>query len=137
MSLIIRYPSPTLTMPCNDVFSNEMKSLRNRLMSVYDHKNMAGLAAPQIGINKRAFIAQGKLYMNPRYEYRSKNVSDKREKCLSLIGIHKVPRHNGITLTWIGEDKKEHTQDFINYEAEVIQHEMDHIEGKLIVSYAT
>ena len=135
-NLIVRYPSPLLRLPCNDVFSNEMKGLRNKLMSVYDHKYMLGLAAPQIGINKKAFVAQGILYINPRYEYRSNDVSDKREACLSLLEAHTVPRYNGITLTWFGGDNKERTQDFTGFTAEVIQHEMDHIAGKLILDYA-
>lgn len=93
-----------------------------------------GFAAPQIGINKQVFIALGVVYINPRITWRSAGVTYHKEGCYSLEPgkyDYSVVRPQSIMMTWFDENWDEHTERFNNKRAQVIQHEYDHLEGKL------
>ena len=54
------------------------------------------------------------------------------EGCLSLIGVRKTKRYKEIEVTYQDEDFVERTQKFIGFIAQVVQHEVDHLEGIII-----
>lgn len=85
-----------------------------------------GLAAPQVGIDARLFItAWGEIFINPEIEEVSSNTPAKLEGCLSLPGQEFwVTRHEWIQLA----DGRQYR----GAQAQVIQHEMDHLNGVLI-----
>ena len=100
----------------------------------------AGIAAPQVHRNERVCLAliNGKMIplINPEITWRSTETAKMEEGCLSLPGLTiDVPRAVEIRLTYWnekGEPEERHLHDF---DARVVQHEVDHLEGVLIVDY--
>lgn len=95
----------------------------------------AGLAANMIGANK-AIIAVNVgflplVMLNPRIIKWSGHYLVK-EGCLSLTGERSADRYEEITVKYQDMDLKEHEQTFTGFVAETIQHEVDHLKGKLI-----
>ena len=54
------------------------------------------------------------------------------EGCLSLIGVRKTKRYKEIEVAYRDEDFVEHRQKFSGYVAQIVQHEVDHLSGKII-----
>lgn len=109
-----------------------------------------GLAAPQVGLSIRLIVIDldvfkdeypelkgfKRVFINPQIELLpSKSVSFS-EGCLSIPGIHKkVRRQDKIRVHYQDEEFNPHTIDFEGFASRVIQHEYDHLEGKLFVDY--
>ena len=98
-------------------------------------KDCVGMAANMIGINKRVIALQlGDLVMpliNPSIISKSEPY-DVEEGCLSLIGERPAKRFMKITVSYLDAEFKPHKQAFEGFVAQIIQHEMDHLEGILI-----
>jgi peptide deformylase len=99
-----------------------------------------GLAAPQVGSSHRLCIAKigGRLVplMNPYITWKSAETDVMEEGCLSLPGINvDVERSSTIVVTYIDMKGKSHERRLQNLEARIVQHEVDHLEGVLIVDY--
>ncbi|QQR86367.1 MAG: peptide deformylase [Flavobacteriales bacterium] len=116
-----------------------------------------GLAAPQIGQSIRLFIVDAspfaedegleqeerdflkdfkKVFINPYIVEEEGEEWPFEEGCLSIPGIREeVKRQETIVLQWQDEDFKEHEQEFSGFAARVIQHEHDHLDGKLFIDY--
>ncbi|MEY4744207.1 MAG: hypothetical protein RL272_152 [Candidatus Parcubacteria bacterium] len=100
--------------------------------------NGVGIAAPQVGIAKRIFIAeraQGPIALiNPVFTKKSLKLLGGEEGCLSVPGkFDKVRRHKSVTiegLTANGEKISFTAEDFF---ARILQHELDHLDGMLYV----
>jgi peptide deformylase len=109
------------------------EDLRDTLLANRD--KAAGLAANMIGKNKRIiafYVGPLPLIMlNPQIIKRSGEYLTS-EGCLSLTGERKTKRYKTITVTYQDMDFRTKTQEFSDFIAEVIQHEMDHCEGILI-----
>ena len=109
------------------------EDLRDTLLANKD--KAAGLAANMIGKNKRIiafYVGPLPLVMlNPQIIKRSGEYLTS-EGCLSLAGERQTKRYKTITVTYQDMDFKTKTQEFSDFIAEVIQHEMDHCEGILI-----
>lgn len=95
---------------------------------------VVGMAAPQIGISKRVFLALNRPYINPEiieaYGWRICS-----EGCYSLEDNkydYQFSRPNLIVLKWQEYSGEWLTARFSGFEAQVIHHEFDHLEGKLI-----
>lgn len=123
-----------LTTPCSDVASSEAADIKTKLFIGIKSrmKEAVGLAANQIGINKRAFVTNhnGKLkyYTNPvLIEYRGEEF-DHKEGCLSLPGQHTVKRYPEVEVS----DDLHGVQTLTGFPAIVWQHEFDHCCGILI-----
>lgn len=101
-----------------------------------------GLAAPQVGSEMRVCIARikGKLtpMVNPTITWKSAVTETSEEGCLSLPGVWvPVSRAVEITVTFQtakGEEKEMNLKDM---DARVVQHETDHLDGKLIIDYVS
>jgi peptide deformylase len=101
-----------------------------------------GLAAPQVGSDQRMCVARinGRLtpLVNPEITWRSKAVETAEEGCLSLPGVWvPVPRSIEITVkfqTAKGDWRELRLSDM---DARVVQHETDHLDGKLIIDYVS
>ncbi|MBP0965940.1 MAG: peptide deformylase [Oscillospiraceae bacterium] len=95
-----------------------------------------GLAANMIGVNKTvlaAFIGDKLTVMiNPDMVNKSKKTYEAEEGCLSLTGKRTVTRFEVIEVEYLDKRFKRKKQVFKGFDAEIIQHEMDHFEGKLI-----
>lgn len=100
-----------------------------------------GLAAPQIGQSLRLCVAKlnGRLtpLINPHITFRSKETDVMEEGCLSLPNIWlPVPRSTSIVVKYLNGKGQPQERKFEAMEARIIQHEVDHLDGKLIVDYA-
>lgn len=105
-----------------------------------------GLAAAQIGKNVQVFIMKPKkeikVVINPKiikiHNIKPKKPLDPRksimEGCLSLPHYYSpIKRAQKVTLKYMDSDGQEKTEDFTGLEAQIIQHEVDHLKGKLFV----
>ena len=95
-----------------------------------------GMAANMIGERKTILAAQiGKDYLvmiNPKIVDHSKQCYETEESCLSLTGQRPVKRYSVIVVGYLDRKFKRKKQTFRDFEAQIIQHEMDHFEGILI-----
>lgn len=109
-----------------------------------------GLAAPQIGRSERIVVidadpvkdsfpecAGRKLTLiNPEIEILDGDTVSRDEGCLSLPGLsEKVGRVEHIRLCWVDEDFKPHEEEISGFLARIVQHECDHLEGKLYIDH--
>ena len=110
----------------------------------------SGLAAPQIGINKRIIVFRNKgfgekgkikpdefeVLVNPRITQARGEKVTMPEGCLSCPEIQiKVSRFPEIKIRALNAKGEKITKRYLDYLARVIQHEVDHLDGKLIVDY--
>jgi peptide deformylase len=110
--------------------------------AMYQHHGI-GLAAIQVGYQKRMFVmdctrsqTNEKVFINPEIVERSEETIRDNEGCLSSPGkTGDVSRHIRIILKYQDENGKEERKTFYNLEARCIQHEMDHLDGKLCIDY--
>lgn len=117
--------------------------------SMYESEGV-GLAAPQIGKNIRLVVIDanpvadtfpecaGRKFtlINPEIELLDSEVVSRPEGCLSLPGISEnVPRVEHISLKWLDENFQPHTEEIKGFLARIVQHECDHLEGKLFIDH--
>ena len=94
-----------------------------------------GMAANMIGVRKRIIVmARGPMVvamLNPKLIGKSGEY-EAEEGCLSLEGTCKTTRYRSIRLTWQDVQMKEHTGTLDGFQAQIVQHEIDHCDGILI-----
>ena len=103
-----------------------------------------GLAAPQIGISQQIFIAcptmrRGEAFVmvNALIEKKSGN-EVANEGCLSLPGISgEIARATKLQLSFQDRLGKSHTAEITDFFARIVQHEMDHLNGTLLIDHFT
>lgn len=95
-----------------------------------------GLAANMIGVNKRiiAFFDGTKpvVMINPAITQRSKETYEIQEGCLSLNGLRKALRNTEIRVEYLDMNFKLRRKKYAGITAQIIQHEIDHCDGKVI-----
>lgn len=107
-----------------------------------------GLAAPQVGISLRIFVVDAspyadrdpnladfrKVFINPEIIATDGELVPFEEGCLSVPGIHEnVLRPERVTLRYQDEKFVEHEEEFDGLIARIVQHEYDHLEGKVFI----
>ncbi|MCW2921303.1 MAG: peptide deformylase [Thermoleophilia bacterium] len=137
-----QYPDPVLRVSTEDVteFDDELVALVERMTSIMGDAAGIGLAAPQLGLRLRLFTFQpeegaAEAVVNPKITWSSDETDVDIEGCLSLGDEVRVPvrRPSAIKVeakTATGEDKVWELDD---YYARVFQHEMDHLDGVLMI----
>ena len=102
---------------------------------IFHKEGCAGMAANMIGVNKRIIAVENEgsylVMLNPEILRRS-SPYDTEEGCLSLSGTRPVRRWNSIKVRWQNEKFQERLKTFTGWTAQIIQHEIDHCEGKII-----
>ena len=142
--MIIKYPNKFLHEPTVMVdlpLNTDHKSLIKTMIEEMYKNNGVGLAANQIGSSNKIFVIDisnernnPQVFINPIIKKQSKEKLTEEEGCLSCPGqISNVRRHIYVGLKWFCEHGKEHYKTFYNFPARVIQHEMDHLNGKLCI----
>lgn len=127
-----------------------LQELIKNMFETMQHANGVGLAAPQVGLDIRLAVIdldvisddfpeyKGFLhaYINPEIlEYGEEMVS-MDEGCLSLPGISEpVKRAKKIHVTYLDENYQEHDEWVDSYLARVMQHEFDHLDGKVFIDH--
>lgn len=120
--------------------TKEVKKLLKDMRDTVASADGGGLAAPQIGVSLRVCLSNigGKMtpLINPEITWRSQETDIAQEGCLSLPGIWKdIERPVEITLQFLDEEGKRQERRFTGWDARVVQHEVDHLEGVLLVDY--
>ncbi len=146
------YGHPVLRNVSEDI-TPEYEGLKELIENMYETmyaSDGVGLAAPQIGRNDRIIVidaspleesfpelAGKKLTLiNPRLEVLDGEAVTRGEGCLSLPGLSEnVKRVEHVRLHWLDEDFKEHEEEFAGFLARIIQHEYDHLEGKVYIDH--
>ena len=109
------------------------QDLRDTLQANRDR--CVGMAANMIGVKKRIIIVHMGLadlvMFNPVITKKSAPY-EAEEGCLSLDGVRKTTRYQNIEVEYLDSSWKKHRQRFSGWTAQIIQHEIDHLNGILI-----
>lgn len=145
---IYLYGQPVLRKVSEDITADypNLKELIENMFDTMHHASGIGLAAPQIGLAIRLVVIDldvlaedepefkdfRRVYINAHILEVSDETDSMEEGCLSLPGIHeKVTRHSRIHVKYLDENFVEHDEWVEGYLARVMQHEFDHLEGKV------
>jgi len=128
----------------------DLSQLLEDMFKTMHNADGVGLAAPQIGLPIRVFVVDlsaledkdlvyngfKKAFINPVIVERSKETASKEEGCLSLPGVNEsVSRPVKVRIRYLNEQLEECEEEFSDFIARVIQHEYDHLEGKLFIDH--
>ncbi|KAA6324555.1 Peptide deformylase 1 [termite gut metagenome] len=149
---IYLYGQPTLRKIAEDITPDypNLKELISNMFETMSNADGVGLAGNQIGLPIRLVVVNlnnisnehpeykdfRKVYINARIVSTEGEEVDMEEGCLSIPGIHEiVKRYNKTHVKYMDENFIEHDEIVEGYLARVMQHEFDHLEGKLFIDY--
>lgn len=136
---IVKYPSPSLFERCAEAkLDAETMAFIREMEAFVRETDCAGMAAPQVGRNIRVFFTKlddVEAFINPTITTRSSQTYETYEGCLSLEPGKAYPttRHWTVSVSWTDKGGKKRRGVFKGLMAQVIQHEYDHLEGKMLV----
>ena len=145
---IILHPDPRLkkvAQPVDDL-SDELRVLADDMLAtMYDAPGI-GLAGPQVGVLKRLIVLdcvkeegaapRPMAMFNPEVIASSDETNVYEEGCLSIPEIYAdVTRPQEVTVRWIDVNGNEQEETFDGLWATCVQHEIDHLDGKLFIDY--
>jgi peptide deformylase len=142
MSFVRRLGDPVLKSSATPVdrFDDSLRRQVSRMAGLMNDAFGVGLAAPQLGLSQRLLVyrvgpdAPVVALANPRLEWVSPDVETLEEGCLSIPGISvDVERPLYVRVLALDEEGEERRVEASGLEARVIQHEMDHLDGVLIL----
>lgn len=149
---IYLYGHPVLRKVAEDITPDypKLKELIANMTESMYHSDGIGLAAPQIGLPIRVLVIDAdplkedypecagfkRVMINAHIEERGEDLCTEYEGCLSLPAIHeKVERPTSIRIRYVDEDFQPHEEVLQGFAARVVQHEYDHIDGKLFIDH--
>ena len=145
------YGQPVLRKVAEDIPADypELQQLITDMWDTLAESEGIGLAAPQVGKSIRLVVIDldvisedmpeykgfRRVYINPHIiDYDDTETDSSEEGCLSLPAIHeKVVRPKRIHVQWLDEQMQPHDEWIEGYLARVMQHEFDHLDGKMFV----
>ena len=141
---ILEYPDPrlrTIAQPV-DVVNHDLRTLIDDMLETMYASNGVGLAATQVNVHRRLLVAdvseerdQPRVFVNPEVIEREE-VGVSQEGCLSVPGIYEdVQRAQRVRVRALGRDGQTFELEEEGLLAVCIQHEIDHLDGKLFVDY--
>jgi peptide deformylase len=145
LAQIRQYPDPVLRMEARQVeeFDDDLRRLAERMSQLMKEANGVGLAATQVGVLRRLFVFapeedQVAVVVNPQIVSAAEELEMDDEGCLSLQGVT-VPVERPTTVRIEGRDElgNEVGFDLEGMPARIAQHELDHLDGKLILDRTT
>ncbi len=119
--------------------NDEFRALIKEMFLTMDEANGVGLAAPQVGIAKRFFVAMSdddveRVFINPVITKTSSELSEYEEGCLSIPGVYEtIVRPKAVTISALDINGKPFTLDAEGLLARIVQHESDHLDGVLYI----
>ena len=152
---IYTYGQPVLRKVAEDIDSSypDLPQLIQDMYDTLERSEGIGLAAPQVGLSIRLVVInldvisedypeyKGyiRTFINPHIIEMDETETDVMEEgCLSLPGIHeKVKRPTRIHVRWEDAERNEHDEWIEGYLARVMQHEFDHLDGKMFIDRIT
>lgn len=161
---IVGYGNPILKKVAKEISPDypELKKLIANMWETMYNGRGVGLAGPQVNLDMRIFVMDSeqlvreneededdddqyritkgikKVFINPTMLKEFGEPWIYEEGCLSIPNIRvKIARNETITIKYFDENFVEHTEDYNEMNARIIQHEYDHLEGKLLTDYMT
>ncbi len=154
---IVKLPAPILhenTRPVTQ-FDDELQTLIDNMIDTMREANGVGLAAPQINLPISLTVIEGLpkeddegneipdsrqlfVIVNPKIVWRSQDVVDGIEGCLSIPGyVGEVERHDAIRVRAQNRQGKKVKMRLTGWTARIFQHEIDHLNGELYIDKLT
>ncbi|UWQ96051.1 peptide deformylase [Rhodobacteraceae bacterium M385] len=145
---ILIHPDPRLkkvAAPVDDV-SDKLRALADNMLTTMYEAPGIGLAAPQVGIGSRLIVLDCEkgddavprplVMVNPQVVAASDETNTYDEGCLSIPDVYAdVTRPEAVTVRWMDLNGAEQEETFDGLWATCVQHEIDHLEGKLFIDY--
>ena len=142
---ILRYPDPrlhTVAKPVAQV-DERIRQLADDMLATMYEADGVGLAATQVDVHERVLVMdtsegrdQPRVLINPELIARSDELINGDEGCLSVPQIYEpVQRHARVTVRALDRDGNTYSFDAEGLTAVCVQHEMDHLMGKVFVEY--
>ena len=142
---ILEFPDPRLRKvaePVTEVDDSIRQLCKDMLETMYDAPGI-GLAATQVNVHKRLLVCdvseeqnQPLIFINPEIQESSEEQSTYEEGCLSVPGyFEKVDRPDTVTIQALNQEGESFTMEMDGILATCVQHEIDHLNGKLFVDY--
>ena len=144
---ILLYPDPLLLMRSAkiNIFDKNLVNLSKDLIDTMYDADGVGLAAPQIGINKRIFVMDCsseneekdcRVVINPEIEHASEELGSYKEGCLSIPGItEEISRPKVIKVLYQDVNGVLQRDTYDDLWSICFQHELDHLDGKLFIDH--
>ena len=149
---IVMYGDPVLRQRASNIEpGTDLKALVDDMFETLEAASGIGLAAPQIGKSVRLFIVDGtsldeepgmetfrKVFVNAEMIEELGTPWEFEEGCLSIPNIReKISRKEQLHIRYFDENWNPYEETYSGMQARIIQHEYDHIEGKMFVDYLT
>lgn len=127
-----------------------LKELEQKMYDTMYESEGVGLAAPQVGLSIRMVVIDAEpvaesfpeckgrklTLINPEIEILEGEKISRAEGCLSLPGLSEnVSRTEHLRLRWVDSDFTPHEEEISGFLARIVQHECDHLEGKLYIDH--
>jgi peptide deformylase len=142
---ILRYPDPRLQTVARPVANvdERIRRLVDDMIETMHAAEGVGLAATQVDVHERVIVIdvsdmhdQPQVLINPEILSRSDEMMLGDEGCLSVPAIYdSVPRHARVSVRALGRDGQPYQFDAEGLLSVCVQHEMDHLLGKVFVDY--
>ncbi len=147
---ILIHPDPRLKKACDPVgtIDDGVRELARDMFDTMYHAPGIGLAAPQVGVNARLIVMdcarreddtatpQPIAMVNPEIAWASDELNEHEEGCLSIPEIYApVTRPEAVTVRWTDLDGEGREATMRGIWSVCVQHEIDHLNGKLFIDY--
>ena len=146
LAQIRQYPDPVLRMRANEIesFDDDLRRLVERMTQLMRDARGVGLAGTQVGTLQRVFVFQPteedepRALVNPVLVDTSEVTLSETEGCLSMLGVT-IPVERPVKVTIEGKDEtgREVRLELEEHAARVVQHELDHLDGIMILDRTT
>jgi len=141
LAQIRQYGDPALRLTAHEVtdFDDDLRRLVDRMVALMHDAQGVGLAATQVGVLRRLFVFETeedgvRAVVNPAIVERGDELETDTEGCLSLQGVRiPVERPTKVVLEGKDADGEDLRIELEGYGARVVQHELDHLDGVLII----
>ena len=142
---ILEYPDPRLRKKAKPVVTvdDDIKRLVDDMFETMIDSHGIGLAATQVNVHKRVIVmdlveegSQPRVFINPEIEVLDETTEPYDEGCLSVPGFYEtVARPSNVMISALDREGRSFKEKASGLLAICIQHEIDHLEGKLFVDY--
>jgi peptide deformylase len=137
---IKKYPNPILRKKAEDIkeITPEIKELAKNMIETMEKADGVGLAGPQVGISKKIIAVQTEngpsVFLNPKILKRFGKKIKMKEGCLSVPNILvEVKRKDGIKVRVLTLEGKDQVIEAKGFQSRIFQHEIDHLNGIMII----
>ncbi|MDB5658839.1 MAG: peptide deformylase [Cypionkella sp.] len=143
---ILIHPDPRLKKPCEPIaaVTAEILTLASDMLETMYEAPGIGLAAPQVGVMKRLIVMdcikdgppEPMALLNPQVTWASEDLASYEEGCLSIPDQYaEIKRPSSVKVTWMDLTGALQERIFEGLWATCVQHEIDHLDGKLFIDY--